>query len=105
MKIYIPNSKKFFIWSYILIYLGFLCCAVLCGTHSYPTLCDIDGSLPGSSVHGIFQARLLEWVAISYSRDLPNPRIKPESLASLALADGFLSTEPFEKPIFRFMYF
>ena len=35
---------------------------------SYPTLCDpIDSSPPGSSVHGILQARTLEWVAISYS--------------------------------------
>ena len=34
-----------------------------------PTLCDpIDCSLPGSSVHGILQARILEWVAISFSR-------------------------------------
>ena len=32
---------------------------------SCPTLCDlIDGSPPGSSIHGIFQARVLEWVAI-----------------------------------------
>ena len=32
-------------------------------------ICDpMDYSLPGSSVHGIFQARILEWVAISYSR-------------------------------------
>ena len=43
-------------------------------------------SLPGSSVHGIFQARILEWVAISYSGDLPDPGIKPTSLESLALA-------------------
>ena len=36
---------------------------------SYPTFCDpMDYSLPGSSVHGISQARTLEWVAISYSR-------------------------------------
>ena len=35
---------------------------------SCPTLCDpIGGSLPGFSVHGIFQARILEWVAISFS--------------------------------------
>ena len=34
-----------------------------------PTLCDpMDCSLPGSSVHGIFQARILEWVAIPLSR-------------------------------------
>ena len=36
---------------------------------SCPTLCDpLDCSLPGSSVHGIFQARVLEWVAISFSK-------------------------------------
>ena len=35
---------------------------------SCPTLCDpMDCSPPGSSVHGIFQARILEWVAISFS--------------------------------------
>ena len=34
-----------------------------------PTLCDpMDYSLPGFSVHGIFQARILEWVAISFSK-------------------------------------
>ena len=38
-------------------------------TQSCPTLCDpMDCSLPGSSVHGIFQARILEWVAISFSK-------------------------------------
>ena len=37
---------------------------------SCPTLCDpVDGSLPGFSVHGILQARTLEWVAISFSID------------------------------------
>ena len=35
---------------------------------SCPTLCDpMDGSLPGSAVHGIFQARILEWAAINHS--------------------------------------
>ena len=39
-------------------------------TQSCPTLCDpMDGSLPGSSVHGIFQARVLEWGAISFSEN------------------------------------
>ena len=39
------------------------------------TLCyPMDGSLPGSSVHGIFQARVLEWVAISFSRGSSPPR-------------------------------
>ena len=36
---------------------------------SCPTLCDsVDGSLPGFSVPGILQARVLEWVAISFSK-------------------------------------
>ena len=36
---------------------------------SCPTLCDpVDSSLPGFSVHGILQARILEWVTISFSR-------------------------------------
>ena len=42
---------------------------------SCPTLCDpMDCSLPGSSVHGIFQAKILEWVAISLSRGSSRPR-------------------------------
>ena len=60
---------------------------------SCPTLCNPkDCSLPGSSVHGIFQARVLEWVAISFSRDLPNPGIKPGSPA--LQADVLLSEPP-----------
>ena len=40
-----------------------------------PTLCDpMDCSLPGSFVHGISQARILEWVAISFSRGSSRPR-------------------------------
>ena len=39
------------------------------------TLCDsMDCSLPGSTIHGIFQARILEWVAISFSRRSSWPR-------------------------------
>ena len=40
-----------------------------------PTLCNhLDGSLLGSSVHGILQARVLEWIAISFSRGSSLPR-------------------------------
>ena len=43
--------------------------------HLCPTLCDpIDCSLPGSSVHGFLQARILEWVAIPFSRGSTWPR-------------------------------
>ena len=48
-------------------------------------------SLSGSSVHGILQARILEWVAISFSEDLPNPGIKPRSPA---LQSDSLPAEP-----------
>ena len=41
----------------------------------------MDGSLPGSSIHRIFQARILEWVAISFSRDLLGPGVKLKSPA------------------------
>ena len=44
-------------------------------TQLCPTLCDpMDCSPPGSSIHGIFQARILEWVAISFSRRSSQPR-------------------------------
>ena len=55
-----------------------LCC-LLFGLLSHVQLfCSpMDYSAPGSSVHGILQARELEWVAISFSRgDLPDPGIK-----------------------------
>ena len=42
---------------------------------SCPTLCDpMDCSLPSSSIHGIFQATVLEWIAISFSRGSSQPR-------------------------------
>ena len=47
-------------------------------------------------VHGILQARILEWVAIPFSRDLPSLEIKPRSLA---LQADSLPSEPPEKPL------
>ena len=44
-------------------------------TQSCPTICDpMDCSLPGSSVHGILPARILEWVAMPFSRESFHPR-------------------------------
>ena len=58
--------------------------------------CDpMDCSWPGSPVHEISQARIREWVAISFSRHLPNPGIEP---ASPALAGRFFTPEPPWKP-------
>ena len=58
-------------------------------------LCDLmDSNLPGSSLHGISQATIMEQVAISFSRGFLNPVIKP---VSPALAGLFCTTEPPEK--------
>ena len=53
-------------------------------TQSCPALCaSMDCDLPGSSVHGIFQKRILEWASISSSRGSHNLGIEPMSLALL----------------------
>ena len=54
----------------------------------------MDCSPPGSSVHRIVQARILEWVAIPPSGNLPDPGTEPESLVPPALAGGFFTTVP-----------
>ena len=73
------------------------CCAVLSRVQLF---CNpVDCSLPGFSVHGISQARGLEWGAISYSRGSLQ-RIKPEFLA---LAGGFFTIEPSREPLLVIM--
>ena len=66
-------------------------------SQSCPTLGDpMDYSLQGSSVHGISQARVLEWAAVAFSRDLPHPGVKS---ASLALAGRrFITTDHLGSP-------
>ena len=54
-----------------------------------PMECSPPGS---SSVHGILQARILEWVVMPPPGDLPNPGMEPESLTSPALAGRFFTT-------------
>ena len=77
----------------------FICmcvCVCACVLKLCPTLCDLmNYSLPGSSIHGISRQ---EWVAISSSRDLPDPGVEPVSLASSALAGRFFTTAPPGKP-------
>ena len=51
----------------------------------------MDCGPPGSSVHGILQARILEWVTIPFSRDLSDPEIE---LRSPALQADFLPSKP-----------
>ena len=55
----------------------------------------MDSSLPGSSVHGILQAKILEWVDSLLQGNLPNPGTEPRSPALLV---DSLSSEPPGKP-------
>ena len=65
----------------------------LLGAQSCLTLCDpMDCSLPGSCVPGIFQAEYWSGLPFPTPGDLPNPGIKPMSLASPALAGRFFIT-------------
>ena len=59
---------------------------------SCPTLCDsMNHSLPGSSVHGIFQGRILEWVAAASSKGSSPPR---NQIRISCIAGGFFMAEP-----------
>ena len=65
---------------------------------SCSTLCDpMDCSPPGSSVHGILQTRILEWIAIPFSRGSSQPRDREPR--SPALAGRFFNAEPLGKPM------
>ena len=66
------RSKSWLVVNY---WLTSLCCCCYSVTQSCLTLCDpMDCSPPGSSVHGISQARILGWVALSSSRESSRPR-------------------------------
>ena len=65
-------------------------------TQLCPTLCDpVDCSPPDSSVHGILQTRLLEWVTIPFSRGSSQPR---DQTQVFCIAGRFLLSETSEKP-------
>ena len=66
-----------------------------CFSHVWLFYDPMNCSLPGSSVHGIFQASILEWVAISFSRESPWPR--DWTWVSSLKTDSF-TTEPPRKP-------
>ena len=60
---------------------------------SCPTLCNpTDCSPPGSSVRGILQARILQWLPCPPPGDLPDPGVEPMFPVSLALAGMFFTT-------------
>ena len=69
----------------------FSCSGHVCSVAQlFPTLCSpVDWSTPSSSVYGLLQSRIREWVAVPSPEDLPNPGFEPISPATLGLADGF----------------
>ena len=76
-------------------YIDCLFIYVYCGAHSHLTVCDpMDYSPQGSSVHGIFQEKILERIAIAYSKGSSWPGIK-----SVSLVCGFFTTVPPRKPL------
>ena len=98
-----PPGKPFFSFQIFLSYSTFLCDTKSVhslahskssesDTQSCPTLCDPMNY----TVHGILQARILEWVAFPFSRDLPNPGIK---LRSPTMQADSLPAEPQGKPL------
>ena len=118
VKDYLITDTRIYFWVlyailfYSVFVLGPYCfnhCSFMCVCvctkllQSCPTLCDpMDCSLPGSFVHGIFQARILEWkkktkeywsgLLCPPPEDVPDPGIEPAPLMSPALAGGFFTT-------------
>ena len=81
----LSSEASFLAWEYLIYQENLYCQAGACGSYYYcccslvtkscPTRCDpMDCSPPGSSVLGISHARILEWVAISFSRGSFQPR-------------------------------
>ena len=77
-------------------------CTSLCAcsvAKSCPTLCNpTDYSPPGSSVHGIFTARTLKWVTISFSRESSQSRDQTHVSFISCITGRFLTAEPAGKP-------
>ena len=80
---------------------NFKCCCHLV-SQLCPTLCKLMNCLPGSSVHGIFQARILEWVVVSSCKRSSPPRGQTHIFCrSPSLAGRFLTSEPPGTPQFQ----
>ena len=77
-------------------YRDFMCACMLSRVQCYAT--PTDCSLRGSSIHGILQAGILEWVAISSSKGSSQPRDWTRVSCITCTAGGFLTTEPPGKP-------
>ena len=91
-----PKRRYLHSWNMPKLRFVLICCCCWV-TQSCPTVYEtMDSSLPGFSVHGIPQTRILEWVAISSSRGSSQG-----SNVSPALAGGFFTTEPPGRPFVK----
>ena len=104
----INNMKLELLTFCVYVYAQLLSCIQLFATPLRP-LCNPfvtpwSAAHQGSSVHGIFQARPLEWVAISYSRGSSDPGVEHTSLDSPVLAGRFSTIAPPGKPLLTFCY-
>ena len=89
LSIFTLQSYRIFLF----LHLRDKCCANL--LQSGGTTCDpMDCSLRGSSVHGILQARILEWVAMPSSRGSSSPRDRTLSSCGSCIAGRFFTAEP-----------
>ena len=90
------------------IHIEVICTLYVCtkSLQSCLTHCNsMDCSPPGSSVHGILQARILEWVAMPSSKGSSQPRDRTVSLMFPALVGRLFTTEPPEKPnVYTILY-
>ena len=90
------GSQRFFLERLVLYVLTFLLLLKCVLTQSWPNFCNLmDWSLPGFSVHGISQARILEWLAISFSRGSSWPR---DQTWVSCIAGGFFTIWATNKP-------
>ena len=86
------RNSWLYTWNYTTWLISFACLHAK-SLQSCLTLCDsMDCSLPGSSVHGILQARILEWLPCPPPGDFPSPGIEPTSLMSPVLAGKLFTT-------------
>ena len=84
-------------------FIGKYCCYCCLVAKSCLTLCDpMDCSPPGPSDHGIFQARILEWVAISFSRGSSQPR---NQTCVSCIGSKFFTAEPPGKHVGKYNCF
>ena len=95
------QSRVFWKWKTdrVTYLLKILHCALI--AQSCLTLCDpVDCSPPASSVHGISQARILEWIAISFSRESFQPRDQTRLSCVFCIAGGFFTLSVIREVVF-----